>query len=287
MGKHLVGRCHRLDSKASVVIEGLASWELEAVSAINALEEQADIPEGQASDVRWAQAEKVAEALEAGLSTRKLAASWLRSNGEPYSESHVRLVAKTWASFGAYLSTQRPRWNDAYNSPEVRGGAHVGKNAGDNEWYTPEEYVAAAVAVMGAIDLDPASTPEANGVVGAANFYTESDESLGKDWKGRVWMNPPYAQPLIEDFCAKLTDCYQVGAVEQACVLVNNATETRWFQIMTEVASAICFPRGRVRFWHPRKESAPLQGQAVLYMGPEIRAFRREFASFGFTVRMK
>jgi hypothetical protein len=36
-----------------------------------------------------------------------------------------------------------------------------------------------------------------------------------------------------------------------------------------------------VRFWAVDKESAPLQGQAVLYFGPNMRAFRQQFASFG------
>lgn len=162
---------------------------------------------------------------------------------------------------------------------------HVAYNSGENEWYTPPDYIEAARAVMGGIDLDPASSHEANSCVRAATYYTRHDNGLERPWFGRVWMNPPYSSDRIGKFCARLCDAYRDGQIEQALVLVNNGTETAWFQDVAALASAICFPARRVRFWEPGGAvSQPLQGQAVIYLGDNVSAFRDTFAGFGLVV---
>jgi phage N-6-adenine-methyltransferase len=165
------------------------------------------------------------------------------------------------------------------------GGAHVGHNAGDNEWYTPAEIADAARRVLGAVDLDPASSAEANEVVKAAVYYDAETDGLAQDWRGRVFMNPPYAQPWVRLFCEKLAAEYSAGNVTAAVVLVNNATETDWWQHLGRCAVALCLPDGRVKFWHPRKEATPLQGQAILYLGQDEGKFAAEFAEVGLTWR--
>ncbi len=160
---------------------------------------------------------------------------------------------------------------------------HVSQNSGEHEWYSPSEYIEAAREVMGGIDLDPASSAIANKLIKAKRFYDIEADGLSKKWKGRVWMNPPYASPLITKFCQKLVD----SDIEAACVLVNNATETAWFQMVADRASVVCFPKKRVKFRHPERKSTPLQGQAVLYIGEKPVEFCDAFKTFGFCARMQ
>ena len=167
---------------------------------------------------------------------------------------------------------------------EVKKHVHVAQNSGENEWYTPAEYIESARAVMGSIDTDPASSEIANATVNAYQFYTKNDDGLTKEWRGNVWMNPPYAQPLISQFSQAISKKFTDGEITEAIVLVNNATETVWFQLMAEHASAVCFPKSRIRFLDPNgKPGAPLQGQAILYFGKFQIAFSDEFQKYGKT----
>lgn len=190
----------------------------------------------------------------------------------------------------AHVQTVVTSYREAINVEDGNGHVetmipakpHVANNSGNNEWYTPAVYVEAAREVMGGIDLDPASSVIANQVIQAEAFYTVEDDGLSHDWFGRVWMNPPYASDLIGQFSAKLAYHYGTGDVVEAVVLVNNATETGWFGDLIRMASAVIFPNGRVRFWKPDGElGAPLQGQAIIYLGNYPQVFLDVFSKFG------
>jgi len=174
-------------------------------------------------------------------------------------------------------------FGDPLPTEERTDKPHVTHNSGNNEWYTPPEYIEAAHGVMGQIDLDPASSDLANKTVRAATYYTVENNGLFFDWAGCVWMNPPYSSDSIGSFCKKLAEHVQEGDVTEACVLVNNATETGWFNTILDIASAVCLIKGRVKFIDTdgNPSGAPLQGQIVLYIGESTEQFASEFSKFG------
>lgn len=168
----------------------------------------------------------------------------------------------------------------------VGGLPHLARASGGTEWYTPRDIIEGARVAMGGIDLDPASTAEANEVIKASVFLTVLHDGLRYPWQGRVWLNPPYARSSIGHFINKLLAEHDAGHVEQACVLTNNATETRWFQLLARSAAALCLVAGRIRFWHPgHTGTGPLQGQVVFYLGTDTEAFEGAFAALGLIVR--
>ncbi len=164
-------------------------------------------------------------------------------------------------------------------------GARGTYGTGENEWYTPAKYIDAARDVLGGIDLDPASSELPQGYVRAERFHTMVDDGLKHEWHGRVWLNPPYAQPYITDFVQKMVCERSAGRVKAAIMLTHNYTDTSWFHEAASVADAICYTRGRVAFTDPEgKTAAPTQGQAFFYFGDDTERFIERFAKFGFIV---
>jgi len=154
---------------------------------------------------------------------------------------------------------------------------------GENEWYTPEKYIASVRNVLGEIDLDPASSDIAQEKIKATKYFTKENDGLESSWNGTVWLNPPYAQPLIYLFVEKLVSEYEAGKITEAILLTNNYTDTAWFHLAESKAALICFTRGRVKFESPSGEmAAPTQGSAFFYFGPNPSNFKQEFKKHGF-----
>jgi len=156
------------------------------------------------------------------------------------------------------------------------------KHTGDEEYCTPPVYIESARAVMGKFDLDPASDEMAQQNIKADNFYTVDDDGLTKEWRGKVWMNPPYTARVINIFISKLVSHFMAGEVTEAIVLTNNNTDTNWFHEAANTASAICFTSGRINFLkRDGSKSSPTNGQSFIYFGNNQEAFKEVFSQHG------
>lgn len=96
---------------------------------------------------------------------------------------------------------------------------------------------------LGRFDLDPATF--------IGHPWPCADENRDRDglaspWRGRVFLNPPFASGQIEPFMRRMSEHNHGVAVIAARV------ETVWFQdFVYGAARAIWFPRGRVSFCTP------------------------------------
>ena len=155
------------------------------------------------------------------------------------------------------------------------------------EWYTPRQYVEAARSVLGAFDLDPASSETANLIVKAEKFYTVDNDGLNKPWRGRVWLNPPFTSGLIEQFVDKLLAEINSQNVTSAIVLCDNATETNWFCKLAARATVICFTNHRINFIRDgvQEKGSPTRGQAFLLFNGDADKFVDTFQIFGWCTK--
>lgn len=154
-----------------------------------------------------------------------------------------------------------------------------------NEWFTPSRYIEAARAVMGSVDLDPASCELANRTVRAKRFYTQRENGLEQSWHGNVWCNPPYnatgdcryPQPV---WSRKLQHEYRQGNVEQAILLTTASPKQNWFHEL--LAYLVCFCLERIFFERPGKAPEELRhGTCFTYFGPHEQRFIDIFSQFG------
>ena len=215
----------------------------------------------------------IVQAEEAGIADRTLRL-WARLSGaieqlEVYfAERMDQLREFTFADFARYAFM------------------HIPESTGD-EWYTPIEYIRSVHKVMGGIDLDPASSEQANKTIRAVKYFTKEDDGLQHDWPGRVFMNPPYSKN--KPFAERLIDQFRSGITKRAIVLVGaHGIETQWFRAYWDYI--LCFTGHRIKFDTPEGEkiAGNINGSAFIHLGrseDENLAFANEFQNHGFVVR--
>ena len=152
------------------------------------------------------------------------------------------------------------------------------------EHYTPADIVERARRTMGGINLDPASCHAAQETVRAAAYYTEALDGLSLPWSGRVFCNPPgdKSGKLPRAFWTKLRSDVSKYRVTEFVWVAFNISHLRTLQgdaaewsLLEECD--VCIPASRIRF----TGGSPTKDNAILYWGPNGRAFSRHFRSLG------
>lgn len=155
----------------------------------------------------------------------------------------------------------------------------INQTSGDVEYYTPPNIISAARAVLGWIDLDPASSAIANDRIGAKEFF--SANGLAQSWYGRVWMNHPFRRGENAQWVNKLVREVTEGHVIEALCITYACTSEAWFQPLLE--RPICFLSPRTNYYLPNGsiKKGVTKGSAVTYFGNDVARFARHFHLFG------
>ena len=173
-----------------------------------------------------------------------------------------------------------PESTNSQSSP-TNSATLINQDSGNFEYYTPSFIVEAARIVLGTIDLDPASSRQANRSVQARRFFTVIDDGLAQPWHGTVWMNHPFGRERNPVWINKLCSEYESGNVSAACCITFAATSERWFQPLFDYP--LCFLHPRTNYLLP--DGSPKGGvtkrSVVAYLGGNISGFIREFKQLG------
>jgi hypothetical protein len=161
----------------------------------------------------------------------------------------------------------------------------------------PSDLVLSARAVMGAIDLDPYTTPQNNRLTLAARIFDRNklsfDEILSREWtcRGdkRLFLGPPASATACRRLCNKALREYREGHIDEAIIwLGNNESLIRMPWIWD---FPVCMPFRRLRPCYYDDELDqfrninPSSWTAVVYMPPCINSdvFNRKLARFHVT----
>jgi hypothetical protein len=106
------------------------------------------------------------------------------------------------------------------------------------EWYTPPYIIE---ALGNDFDLDLCA-PKKDWYT-AKKCFTKEDDGLVQDWKGFVFLNPPYSQPELKLFVKKISE-YGNGIA----LIYSKVGNTMFHEFVWDKATSIYFLRKRIKF---------------------------------------
>lgn len=144
------------------------------------------------------------------------------------------------------------------------------------EWYTPPHIIELTLRLFGEIDTDPCSNSKDTPNVPANLLYTKDDDGLAQEWRGKVYMNPPYGKK-IPNWVNAVVLKYKRGEIDGAILLLPGRIDTRWFQPLYDYL--ICNIRGRLNY--PQSACATPFPSVIVYLGDNEDGFVNTFKKIG------
>lgn len=137
------------------------------------------------------------------------------------------------------------------------------------EWATPQEFFDKLNWRFGPFDLDPCADPVNTK---CANFYTEAEDGLSKDWAGHtVFVNPPYGRGIDKWIQKAYTESMNLDT--RVVMLIPARTDTKYWHRYVMKAAEVHFVKGRLKFGDS-DNSAPFPSAVIVfdgsYAGPQI-----------------
>jgi len=148
------------------------------------------------------------------------------------------------------------------------GDMTVHFSSASEEWETPDDLFAELDGIFH-FDLDACASPEN---AKCERYFTREQDALKQEWKGTVWMNPPYGRRRTEVFMAKAHESSLAGAT--VVCLVPARTCTAWWHDHAKQGT-VMFLRGRLRFGRA-KSSAPFPSAIVIFWGGRLGQAMRQ-----------
>jgi phage N-6-adenine-methyltransferase len=91
-------------------------------------------------------------------------------------------------------------------------------------------------------------------------FWDEGDDALKQEWKGVLWMNPPYGR-VIGTWLKK---AWESRATATTVCLIPARTDTQWWHQYVLQADELRFIKGRLKFQR-EKDGAPFPSAIVIF----------------------
>lgn len=158
-----------------------------------------------------------------------------------------------------------------------------------SEWETPDDLFAMLDKEWN-FTLDPASTHENRK---CEKYFTKEENGLIQSWAGeRVFCNPPYGRELPK----WLKKCADESVHADIVLLIPSRTDTKAIhEYCFNVAKAICFVKGRIKFnnrllpsyredGQHKVSSAPFPSLIAVYSKEITEGQYALLSSLGFTV---